>query len=128
MTTDAPTPCSPPDAAYEPAAELAAGVQLGEDDLDAGEAGLRLDVDRDAACAVAHLDAAVGVQDDVDVVAVAAEGLVDRVVDDLPEAVHEPARVGRADVHAGPFAHRLEPLEHGEMAGGIVGAHVAQAY
>jgi hypothetical protein len=83
--------------------------ELGEHDLDAGEPGLRLDVDRDAAGAVAHLDAAVGVEDDADLVAVAAEGLVDGVVDDLPEAVHEPARVGRTDVHAGPFAHRFEP-------------------
>ena len=61
-------------------------------------------------------------------VAVPAERLVDGVVDDLPEAVHEPARVGRADVHAGALADRLESLEDGEMAGGIVGAHVAQAY
>ena len=111
-----------------PRAELAAGVQLREHDLDAGEPGLRLDVDRDAAGAVAHLDAAVGVQDDADLGAVAAERLVDGVVDDLPEAVHEPAGVGRADVHAGALAHRLEALEHGEMAGGIVGAHVDKAY
>ena len=52
-------------------AELAARVQLREDDLDAGEPGLRLDVDGDAARAVAHLDAAVGVQDDADLGAVA---------------------------------------------------------
>ena len=44
------------------ATELAAGVQLGEDDLDAGQAGLGLDVHRDAAPVVAHLDRAVGVQ------------------------------------------------------------------
>ena len=52
------------------AAELAAGVQLGHDDLDAGQAGLGLDVDRDAAAVVAHLDRAVVVQHDLDVVAV----------------------------------------------------------
>ena len=55
-------------------AELAARVQLGEDDLDARQAGLRLDVDRDAAGAVAHLDAAVGVEDHADLVAVARRG------------------------------------------------------
>ena len=68
-----------------------------------------------------------GCRIDVDLGAVAAERLVDGVVDDLPEAVHEAAGVGRADVHAGALAHRLEALEHGEMAGGIVGAHVGQA-
>ena len=44
------------------AAELAAGVQLGEHHLDAGQPGPRLDVDRDAAAVVVHRDAAVGVQ------------------------------------------------------------------
>ena len=45
------------------AAELAAGVQLGHHDLDAGQAGLGLDVDRDAAAVVPDLDRAVVVQD-----------------------------------------------------------------
>nr|BFF13907.1 hypothetical protein GCM10025699_52100 [Microbacterium flavescens] len=96
-------------------------MQLGEDDLDAGETGLRLDVHRDAASGVAHLDAVVGVEQDVDRVAVPAERLVDRVVDDLPEAVHETAGVGAADVHARPLADRLEPLEDGQMTGRVVG-------
>src|SRR5690606_4418824 len=43
----------------------------------------------------------------------------------LPHAVHETARVGRTDVHPGTLADRLETLEHGEMAGGIVGGHAA---
>jgi hypothetical protein len=101
--------------------ELAAGVQLGEHDLDAREPRLGLDVHGDAARGVAHLDAAVRVQADVDAVAVTAERLVHAVVDDLPQAVHEAAGVGRPDVHPGPLAHRLEALEDGEMAGGIIG-------
>src|SRR5699024_9047313 len=71
------------------AAELPARVELGVDDLDAGQAGPRLDVDRDPATVVAHLHRAVGVEDDVDPVTVTTERLVDRVVDDLPHAVHE---------------------------------------
>jgi hypothetical protein len=59
------------------------------------------------------------VQDDLDPGAVAAERLVDGVVDDLPEAVHEPAGVGGPDVHAGALAHRLETLEHRQVAGGV---------
>lgn len=92
------------------AAELPAGVELGEDDLDTGEAGLRLDVHRDTTRVVAHLDALIGVEDDLDLIAVPAEGLVDGVVDDLPEAVHEATRVGGTDVHARSLAHRLEDL------------------
>ena len=103
------------------AAELAAGVQLGHDDLDAGEAGLGLDVDRDAAAVVPHLDGAVVVQDHLDVVAVAPEGLVHGVVDDLPEAVHQATAVGRPDVHARALAHCLEPLEDEQVPRGVVG-------
>ena len=107
-------------AAYERAAELAARVQLGEDDLDPGQAGAGLDVDGDAAAVVAHLDGAVGAEDDLDVGADAGQRLVDRVVDDLPEAVHEAALVGRADVHARALAHGLETLEDLQVAGGVV--------
>ncbi len=102
------------------AAELAARVQLGEDDLDAGQAGARLGVDRDAAALVEDLDGAVGVQDHLDAVPRAGQGLVDRVVDDLPEAVHEALAVARADIHAGALADRLEPLQDLQVAGGVV--------
>ncbi|GAA3215789.1 hypothetical protein GCM10020256_17590 [Streptomyces thermocoprophilus] len=103
------------------ASELAAGVQLGHDDLDAGQAGLGLDVDRDAPAVVPDLDGAVVVEDDLDVVAVAAEGLVDGVVDDLPEAVRQAAAVGRADVHARALAYGLEPFEDEQVPRGVVG-------
>jgi len=96
-------------------------VQLGEDHLDAAQSGLRLDVDGDSAGGVADLHAVVGMQHHLDVGAVAGQRLIHRVVDDLPEAVHEPAGVGRADVHARALAHRLEPLEHTEVAGVVVG-------
>ena len=66
------------------AAELAAGVQLGHDDLDAGQTGLRLDVDGDAAALVADSDRPVGGEFDEDLGSISAEGLVDAVVDDLP--------------------------------------------
>ena len=48
------------------ASELAAGVQLREDDFDAGQTGARFDVDGDPPRLVAHFDAAVVVQHDVD--------------------------------------------------------------
>ena len=48
------------------ATEFAAGMQLGHDDFDAGELGLRLDVDRNAAAVVAHLDRPVVAHHDLD--------------------------------------------------------------
>jgi hypothetical protein len=101
-------------------AELPAGVQLGEDDLDAREPGAGLDVDRDAAAVVVDLGRPVRVQRHLDAVGDALQGLVDAVVDDLPQAVHQAAGVGGPDVHARALAHGLQPLEDEEV-GGVVG-------
>ena len=105
------------------AAELAAGVQLGEHELDGADALGRVHVGGDAAPVVLDPDRAVLHQGDVDGVGVAGQGLVDRVVDDLPDQVVQAALAGGADVHAGALAHRLEPLEHGDRAG-VVGLAV----
>ncbi len=102
-------------------AELSAGMQLGHDDLDAGQAGLGLDVHGDAAAVVPDLDGGVLVEDHLDVVAVATQGLVDGIVDDLPQAVHEAPAVGRADIHAGTLADGLQPLEDEQVPRGVVG-------
>ena len=94
------------------AAELAAGVQHGEDDLDRGLALGAVDVDGDTATVVDDAHGAVGKDRDIDRVAVSGERLIDRVVDDLVHQVVESARARRADVHTGAFAYRLETLEN----------------
>src|SRR5690606_22922847 len=58
--------------------------------------------------------------DDLDPAAVPTERLVHGVVDDLPDAVHQAATVGAADVHTRTLTHRLEALEDLEMVGGVV--------
>ena len=100
-------------------AELRAGMQLGQHDLDAGELGLRLDVDGDATAVVGHFHGAVVVQGHRDMVAGARKRLVHRVVDDLPQAVHQTLAVGGADVHAGALAHRVQAFEHGKAVGTV---------
>ena len=97
-------------------AELAARVQLGEHHLHAGQAGTRFPVDRDAAALVVDRNAAIGPQCDQDLTAESAEGLVDRVVDDLPQAVHQTAGVGRPDVHGRPLPDGLQTLQHQQMS------------
>ena len=42
---------------------------------------------------------------------VSAQSLVDGVVDDLPQAVHQAAGIGRADVHGRPLADRFQPFQ-----------------
>ena len=81
---------------------------------------LRVLVDGDAAAVVADGDArAVLVQRDVDLVGVAVHGLVDGVVDDLPDEVVQAGRAGAADVHARALADRLEAFEDGDVFGGV---------
>ena len=77
-------------------------------------------VDRDAAAVVDDGDRLVGVDRDLDVVAVAGQGLVDGVVDDLVDEVMESARAGGADVHARALAHGIEPAEDRDLAGRVV--------
>ena len=103
------------------AAELTAGVELGVDDLDARQALAGHDVDGDASAVVGDGGGVVGVEAHIDGVAVSFQSLIDGVVDDLPEAVHEASVVGGADVHAGALAHRLETFEDREVPCVVVG-------
>src|SRR5690349_16000527 len=102
-------------------AELAAGVQHREHDLGRGTAFLRHRVDGNAAAVVDDRDAVVGVDRDVDLVGLACQRLVDRVVHDLVDEVMETAHTGRADVHAGALADRLQTLEDGDVLGPVTG-------
>jgi hypothetical protein len=110
-------------------------MQLGHDDLGRRHAFFLVNVDRNAAAVVAHGDGAVGVQLDVDAIAIAGQRFVDRVVDDLVHHVMQARTViGIADIHAGTFAHGIEPLEHLDGAGvvgcrdGLVDGRVGHVY
>ncbi len=97
------------------AAELAARVQPGHHQLDAVQPSLGLDVDGNPAPVVAHLRRMVSVQDDLDFGAGRVQGFVDRVVNDLPQAVQHATAVGRPDVHARSFANRLKALKDSQV-------------
>jgi hypothetical protein len=98
-------------------AELAAGVQDGEHDLERGPVLLLHLRDGDAAAVVRDGDRIVRVQRHRDGVAITGERLVDRVVDHLVDEVVQAPDPGRADVHARTLAHRLEPLEDRDVLG-----------
>ena len=102
-------------------AELAAGVEHGQHDLDRRLALLLHRRDGDAAAVVDDGDRVVRVDRHVDAAAVAGERLVDGVVDDLVDQVMQPAHTGRADVHAGALAHGFEALEDGDVLGVVAG-------
>ena len=102
------------------AAKLTAGVQLSEHDLHTGQAGARLNVGGDTAAIIAYLNRTVTVQNDLNGLAETGERLIHRVVDNLPEAVHQTTRVGGANVHARAFAYSFQTFQHGEVTGGVV--------
>src|SRR5690606_18966948 len=89
-------------------AELAAGVKLGEDDLDGGPALCFHDVDGDTAPVVGHRRRTIGVEHHLDGVGLAGQGLVDGVVDDLGQQLMVAVGPGAAlYVHGGPFAYSV---------------------
>src|SRR6185436_16143260 len=96
-------------------AELAAGVEHGEDHLEGRPALLLHRRNRDAATVVDDGDRVVGMDRDVDLRGVAGQGLVDGVVDHLVDEVMQTAHAGRPDVHAGALADGLETLEDGDV-------------
>ena len=102
-------------------AELAAGVQHGQHDLDRRLALLLHHRDGDAAAVVDDGDRVVGVDRDRDLGAEAGQRLVDGVVDDLVDEVVQAHHAGRADVHARALADRLEALEDGDVLRVVVG-------
>src|SRR3989304_264460 len=79
-------------------------------------AALLVDVHGDAAAVVADGARAVGVQDDLDVVAEPAERLVHGVVHGLVHEVVQPVGARVADVHGGALADGLEPLQNLDVA------------
>ena len=101
------------------AAELAAGVEHRQRHRERRHLLAGGGVGGDAAPVVLDPHAAVGLQGQHDPVADAGQRLVDAVVHDLPDQVVQAALTGRADVHAGALAHRLEALEDGDR-GGVV--------
>ena len=91
-----------------PSPKLSTRVKLGKDQFHAGEARFWLDINRNTAPSVVHLNAAIRLNHDRDVGAVTGHRFVDRVIDEFPEAVHEASGIGRTDVHAGTLSDSLE--------------------
>jgi hypothetical protein len=94
------------------AAELAAGVQHREHDLDRGTTLGLVDVDRDASAVVDDAHAAVGEDRHIDRCGMARKRLIDGVVDDLVDEMVQASGTRRADIHTRPLANRFEPLEY----------------
>ena len=103
--------------------ELAARVQLGEDDFGAADAHGGVDVHGHTPPVVLHAGGAVVVQGDLHMMGIAAHGFVDGVVHDLPQHMVETPAAGGADIHARTHPHRVQPFENLNTAGVILLCH-----
>ena len=100
--------------------ELAAGVQLGHDDLGRRDAFFGVHAGRDAAAIVLDRDAAVGIERDQDQVAMTGERLVDRVIRYLEHHMMQAAAVvGVSDIHTGPLSDGIQAFENLDRIGAI---------
>jgi hypothetical protein len=104
------------------AAELAARMEGGEDDLEGRELReFRVRVGRDAPPVVAHRQPVAGLQRHLDAVGMAGHRLVHGVVDDLGGEVVQGVLIRAADIHPRPAADGLQPLQNLDILGGVGG-------
>ena len=108
--------------------ELAAGVQLGHYDFSSAALWIVLVVElqarRHAAAVVGHGDGVIGVNGDVDVVAMSGERFVDGIVQHFENEVVQTRAIRRiADIHPRPLADRLQTFKdlNGGCAISVVG-------
>ena len=105
------------------AGELAAGMECGEDDFQGrfiAKLGMR--IDRNAAAIVPYRQCAVGFQLDIDGAGETGNGFVHGVVEHFGGQVMHGRFVGAADIHGRPSPYRLQPFQHFDVAGRVVGA------
>jgi hypothetical protein len=75
-----------------------------------------VDIYRDTAAIVGNTDNIIGKEYDLYLIGKAAHRLIATVVKHLPDEVMEAIGAGSPDIHAGPPAHRLEPLKNGNIS------------
>src|SRR6266704_4354700 len=92
-------------------AELPASVQIRQHQLNGGDFEFWMNIDWNSAAIIADGAGAIDVNSHFDVLTVASQMLVDRIVEHLKNAVVQPALIGVADVHAGPFANSFETFQ-----------------
>ncbi len=76
-------------------------------------------VHRDAAAVVRHGDAVVQMNQHFDLGTVTRDGLVDTVVHQFKNQMVQAIAAGAANIHGGPFSHRIKTFENLDV-GGVV--------
>src|ERR1035437_6591717 len=61
-----------------------------------------------------------------DLVAVASQSLIHRVINNLVDKIMQTSRPGRANVHTGSLTHRLKAFEHGDVLRVVTGSWLGE--
>jgi len=100
--------------------EFSTRVQHSEDDLERALLACRVLIYRNAAAIVFYRDRrAILVKGHPDIRGVPVHGLVDGIVENLPDEVMQTGAADAADVHAGTPTDRLETFEYGDVFCGV---------
>ena len=102
------------------AAELTAGVEHGQGQLDPGLLLFVVHPRGDAPAVIGDGDAVVLFDDDVDVLAVTGQGFVDGVVHHFVNQVVEPLFACAADVHPRPALDGLQTFQNLDLVGAVL--------
>ena len=106
-------------------AKLAAGVEHGEHRFQGALAGAGVNIGGNAPAVVRNRAGAIVVEHDQDLVAMARQRFVNRVVDHLVHQVVQPPGTGGADVHPRALANGLQPFENLDLLGTVGGLNLA---
>ena len=97
-------------------------MQLSHDHFGGGNALAGVDIGRNPASIVDNRAGSVRIERDSHKVRVPRQGLVDGVVDHLVDHVVQARTViGIADIHAGPLADGIQPLQNLDGIGAVLG-------
>ncbi len=79
----------------------------------------RMHIHRNSAAIILDGDAVVAMNNNINLGAEAGQRFVNRVVDDLGDQVVQSTFGSVADIHAGPFTNRFEPLQNFDRIGAV---------
>src|SRR5208283_2921548 len=103
-----------------PLPEFTARMQVGEDELNRRHLKFRMHFDRNSAPIVANGDRAVDMDSYIDARAKPGEMFVNRVIENLKNAVVQAALIRISNVHSGPFSNRLQALEFVNLRSAVI--------
>ena len=95
-----------------PAAEFAAGMKNCENYLYGRKSCFFLDIDRNSTAVIHYRDRIILINLHFDLITIAGQGLIYRIVHDLIHKVVEAPHRSTSNIHTGTFTDRLQPFQY----------------